>query len=199
MEGHPEPVFYEGPTNYLLKISNDNADMINLANFKKTKFISPPNPFFLTEDGNVQGMTGKQKQDIADCMELINKERAIDLRMAVSGDIFVYKARGRPTGKAKNGPTAKKESIEKSFVSVAKNELLSGKEEEIRKIYTINRSLESTKNKAQLERISNINIIKVSNEQRDQEKLKMYSSEKRLKTNHHKSARKTFTKDTNPV
>jgi hypothetical protein len=122
VEGHPEPVFYDGPTNYLLKISNDNADMINLANFKKTKFISPPNPFFLTEDGNVQGMTGKQKQDIADCMELINKERAIDLRMAVSGDIFLHKPRGKATAaKIKNGPAVKKETIERSFVSLAKN------------------------------------------------------------------------------
>jgi len=56
-----EPVFYEDGVNYLLKISNDNADMINLANFKKTKFISPPNPFFLSEDGNLQGMSQKIK------------------------------------------------------------------------------------------------------------------------------------------
>ena len=38
--GSVEPFFYEGGTNYLLKMGNDNADMINLANFKKTKFIS---------------------------------------------------------------------------------------------------------------------------------------------------------------
>jgi hypothetical protein len=50
-----------------------------------------------------------------------------------------------------------------------------------------------------LERISNINIIKVSNEQRDQEKLKMYSSEKRLKSNTQKRSRQTITKDANPV
>lgn len=43
-----EPVFYWGAINYLLKMGNDNADLINLANFKKTKFISPPNPFFLS-------------------------------------------------------------------------------------------------------------------------------------------------------
>jgi hypothetical protein len=73
VEGEAEPVFYEGNMNYLLKINNDNADMINLANFKKTKFISPPNPFFLSEDGNLQGMSGKQKQDINDCMDVLNK------------------------------------------------------------------------------------------------------------------------------
>lgn len=103
--------------------------MINLANFKKTKFISPPNPFFLTEDGNLQGMTGKQKQDISDCMETINKERAIDLRMAVSGEIFLHKPRTKPKA-AKNVPSVKKDTpipMERSFVSLAKNELLSGK------------------------------------------------------------------------
>lgn len=50
--------------NYLLKINNDNADLINIANFKKTKFISPPNPFFLSEDGNINGMGDKQRKDI---------------------------------------------------------------------------------------------------------------------------------------
>ncbi len=65
--------------------------MINLANFKKTKFISPPNPFFISEDGNLQGMSSKQKDDINICMEIINKERGIDLRMSVSGGIFVKK------------------------------------------------------------------------------------------------------------
>ena len=56
-----EPVFYSHGMNYLLKMSNDNADMINLANFKKTKFISPPNPFFLSEDGNLTSMHQTQK------------------------------------------------------------------------------------------------------------------------------------------
>jgi hypothetical protein len=78
-----EPVFYEEGVNYLLKISNDNADMINLANFKKTKFISPPNPFFLSEDGNLQGMSQKQKENISECMEVITRERTIDLKMIV--------------------------------------------------------------------------------------------------------------------
>jgi hypothetical protein len=45
-----------------LKINNDNADLINAANFKKTKFISPPNPFFLSQDGNLTGMSAKQKE-----------------------------------------------------------------------------------------------------------------------------------------
>jgi hypothetical protein len=50
--------------NYLLKINNDNVDLINVANFKKTKFISSPNPFFLSEDGNISGMGEKQRKDI---------------------------------------------------------------------------------------------------------------------------------------
>jgi len=61
VEGESEPVFYEGAVNYLLKIGNDNADMINLAKFKKIKFILPPNPFFLSEDGNLQTMSVNQK------------------------------------------------------------------------------------------------------------------------------------------
>jgi hypothetical protein len=43
---------------------NDNAQIINIANFKKTKFISPPNPFFLSEDGNIHGMSSKQQTNI---------------------------------------------------------------------------------------------------------------------------------------
>lgn len=103
--------------------------MINLANFKKTKFISPPNPFFLSEDGNLQGMSAKQKQDINDCMEIINKERTIDLRMAVSGGIFVLKPQKAVKGgsKEKRAQIVKREIIENSFVNNAKNEIISGK------------------------------------------------------------------------
>jgi hypothetical protein len=60
---------------------------------------------------------------------VINKERAIDLRMAVSGEIFLHKPRPKPKG-GKNAPPVKKDPpMEKSFVILAKNELLSGKEE----------------------------------------------------------------------
>jgi hypothetical protein len=97
--------------NYLLKINNDNADMINLANFKKTKFISPPNPFFLSEDGNIQGMSAKQKQDINDCMDTINKERGIDLRMSVSGGIFVLKSTKGVRHNSKNKTIANRKDI----------------------------------------------------------------------------------------
>lgn len=103
-DGEMEPVFFDNGINYLLKINNDNADMINLANFKKTKFISPPNPFFLSEDGNLQGMSFKQKQDINDCMDLLAKERGIDLRMAVEGGPFVaiHKTKTAKTNKSPN-------------------------------------------------------------------------------------------------
>lgn len=66
-----EPLFYEGASNYLLKMANDNADLINIANFKKTKFISPPNPFFFSEDGNAKGMTQQQEQDIVSFKEAV--------------------------------------------------------------------------------------------------------------------------------
>lgn len=47
--------------------------------------------------------------------------------MAVSGDIFLHKPRAKPKG-VKNAASVKKETpMEKSFVSLAKNELLSGK------------------------------------------------------------------------
>ncbi len=42
--------------------------------------------------------------------------------------------------------------------------MLLSKEEEIKKIYTINRSLETTKNKASLEKMTNLNIRKISKE-----------------------------------
>ena len=54
-------------------MSNDNVDLINIANFKKTKFISPPNPFFLSEDGNISSMTQKQKDDINICQDILNR------------------------------------------------------------------------------------------------------------------------------
>ena len=76
-------------------MGNDNADMINIANFKKTKFISPPNPFFLSEDGNISSMSQQQKEQIERCVTVINKERTTDLRLAVEGAVFVMKSRDR--------------------------------------------------------------------------------------------------------
>jgi hypothetical protein len=35
----------------------DNANLINLLDKKNVKFISPPNPFFISQDGNKQGMS----------------------------------------------------------------------------------------------------------------------------------------------
>jgi hypothetical protein len=40
---------------------NDNANIINFVNKKNVYFISPPNPFFLTQDGNKQGMSSHQQ------------------------------------------------------------------------------------------------------------------------------------------
>jgi hypothetical protein len=90
-----EPVFYDCGMNYLLKMSNDNADMINIANFKKTKFISPPNPFFLSEDGNLNSMAPSQKEQIDRCITIIHKEHTIDLRLAVQGAPFVVQSKDR--------------------------------------------------------------------------------------------------------
>ena len=101
-EGLPEPVYYDCGMNYLLKISNDNVDMINLANFKKTKFVSPPNPFFLSEDGNIGSMSQEQKSQINECMKLIARERTVDLKMAVEGGPFVVqKVRQKAGGRRK--------------------------------------------------------------------------------------------------
>ena len=76
-------------------MSNDNADMINLANFKKTKFISPPNPFFLSEDGNITSMPQTQKEQIDRCITFIHKERTVDLRLAVEGAPFVIQSKDK--------------------------------------------------------------------------------------------------------
>lgn len=73
-------------------MANDNADLINLANFKKTKFISPPNPFFLSEDGNLRSMTQQQQNDIQKFLQLLNEERTTELRIAVQGAPFLLKA-----------------------------------------------------------------------------------------------------------
>ena len=105
--------------NYILKMANDNADLINLANFKKTKFISPPNPFFLSEDGNLTSMAPNQKEQIDRCLTFINKERAIDLRLAVEGAPFVLSSKDKRALEKRN-PKRKVESNEISFTREAK-------------------------------------------------------------------------------
>lgn len=55
--------------------------------------------------------------------------------------------KARSSNKMQN---ARKEVVENSFIKDARNEMLISKEEEIKKIYTINRSLETTKNRASL-------------------------------------------------
>lgn len=48
-----EPIFIFEDQNYLSKMVYDNANVISAVNLKKqVNFISPPNPFFLTQDGN---------------------------------------------------------------------------------------------------------------------------------------------------
>jgi hypothetical protein len=52
---------YEG-NNYLVKIINDNTNVINTLNSKSVKFLSPPNPFYLSRDGNKSSMSQTQQQ-----------------------------------------------------------------------------------------------------------------------------------------
>jgi hypothetical protein len=42
----------------------DNANIINLVNKKDIHFISPPNPFFISQDGNKQGMSNTLQNKI---------------------------------------------------------------------------------------------------------------------------------------
>lgn len=117
----------------------------------------------------MQGMPVKHRQDIAECVEIINKERAIDLRMSVQGGILIAKPQ-QPAKSMSKGSihprssynSLRKERVESSFVLEAKNEMKSVKEEEIRKIYKINKALSSTKIKANQEKVANIEIRKTS-------------------------------------
>lgn len=48
----------------------DNGIIINTANQRKIcNFISPPNPFFLSQDGNKESISVKLKQNIESTME----------------------------------------------------------------------------------------------------------------------------------
>ncbi len=55
----------------------DNANLINIINKKTKKFISPPNPFFISDDGNKQGMSTKQQLQIEEAMQFMAKQKAL--------------------------------------------------------------------------------------------------------------------------
>jgi hypothetical protein len=40
---------------------NDNVHVLNLLNSKAVKFLSPPNPFYLSRDGNKASMSQTQQ------------------------------------------------------------------------------------------------------------------------------------------
>jgi len=40
---------------------NDNIHVLNLLNSKAVKFLSPPNPFYLSRDGNKASMSQTQQ------------------------------------------------------------------------------------------------------------------------------------------
>ena len=47
---------------------NDNANVINVLNSKAVKFLSPPNPFYLSRDGNKAIMSQTQQTEIDNSM-----------------------------------------------------------------------------------------------------------------------------------
>lgn len=52
---------------------NDNTNAINVLNSKAVKFLSPPNPFYLSRDGNKTSMSQTQQTQIDNSMELLAK------------------------------------------------------------------------------------------------------------------------------
>lgn len=83
-------------------MANDNADLINLANFKKTKFISPPNPFFLSEDGNLSSMSPQQQQDIQTFLSQLAQERALMLKITLEGTPYTTPMAQKPPGRGRS-------------------------------------------------------------------------------------------------
>lgn len=78
--------------NYLCKIIYDNANVITKVNSKKSGiFISPPNPFFLSQDGNKESMSQKEKYRIEEAMELIAKEKAFELKIMLDQPEYMSK------------------------------------------------------------------------------------------------------------
>ena len=72
---------------------NDNVNVINILNGKAVKFLSPPNPFYLSRDGNKSSMSVTQQQEIDKCMEILAKEKAQELRMMINPPDFVSQAK----------------------------------------------------------------------------------------------------------
>ena len=72
---------------------NDNVNVINILNGKAVKFLSPPNPFYLSRDGNKSSMSVTQQQEIDKCMEILAKEKAKELRMMINPPDFVSQAK----------------------------------------------------------------------------------------------------------
>ncbi len=65
-----QPIFFKNDQNYINKMVYDNAIIINTANQRKlSNFISLPNPFFLSQDGNIKLMGQKIKENIELAME----------------------------------------------------------------------------------------------------------------------------------
>ena len=62
------PFFLFEGVNYLIKMINDNVDVINSLNSKAVKYLSPPNPFYLSKDGNKASMSQTQQSEIDSCM-----------------------------------------------------------------------------------------------------------------------------------
>lgn len=72
---------------------NDNVNIINILNGKAVKFLSPPNPFYLSRDGNKFSMSLTQQQEIDKCMQILAKEKAQELRMMINPPDFVSQAK----------------------------------------------------------------------------------------------------------
>ena len=86
------PVFIVDNGNYLIKMINDNANILKNLNEKRALFLSPPNPFFLSCDGNKTSMSHTQQQDIEECMEVMAQEKAEELRFMIDPPKYVSKA-----------------------------------------------------------------------------------------------------------
>lgn len=87
-------MFFLDGKNYLIKMINDNTDLINALNSKTFKFLTPPNPFFISRDGNRGSMSQTEQDNISECMELMASEKAYELRLLIDPPKFVVKAKG---------------------------------------------------------------------------------------------------------
>lgn len=72
---------------------NDNTNVINVLNGKAVKFLSPPNPFYLSRDGNKASMSHTQQLEIDNSMETLAREKAQELRMIINPPKFVSEAK----------------------------------------------------------------------------------------------------------